>query len=1182
MSAPKLATPVESPSPPALPARFRPLEFAGSGSFGEVWKVNDTWRGADRAAKFLAPSLRASEWRERFFREYALLYKLNHPGLVAAHDFGRTPEGIPFFTMDWVPGPTLADGAWSEPQRLRILWELLDTIGFIHRQELIHADIKTGNVKVNRDALDSPLTESSPRALKLLDFGLTVDARIEADDSRRGTVHYMAPEWFKPGEIDFRIDLYSLGVLLYELWAGRLPFDGDDPLLIIRQHLESAPPRLVDHNDSTPTPISEAVERLLAKQPEIRDKGWSILIDFAGEQFGLEPAGGLLALRYHNESLGAYRRVISAEIIDSWLGTGHDPRWLYLRGGIGLDQDYVLRALVPEISRYGLTPWLIEDPRDPLPPVDTRNDPEAQPVPLLAVAPEQSAACRELLRRWSDPAGGIQRAAISLAAEHPAHRGVAATLAASVRNDRALLLPVTCLDELSASQRLDRFLGARFTPDRGRLIVARAAGNPERLRALAADSLEHDSSEADFASPRYDASVKAHRELIEADCSLEERTAMSLLAIARTEVDRHALRALADIPWEQALSRWLDLGLIQSHDARFKWVRPDWHDLLLATLPPGKRRVVHRAWAEFWATGKPEPGNPSHDHMVYHLLRSDDYRRAVRAGLESARYWTTNHEAQKSLDILNAVEECVAESPDLSPSLIFDLIIANAEARRVLARFTEALDDLKAALANPAVHGNARREAEIYKRIGDLHKSLKQPREGKAALEQALERFRMLDDRVEVARVWNNVGNILYLAGDLDGALSGYQEALTLQRQIDLPRDMAMVLNNIGGVQLARSSYHEARQSLTEAVGIQRRLDNPEGLALSLNNLSVIYVETGQYNQAGEVLRESYGINVNGGKTAGQLFNLENLAVVAMARGEWAEAVAHCETGLKLCDATDDPDGRTPFLLVIAGVALAHGNYDLIRVPFAEVEQTLARIEDADLSLQKSLFASEYALWRCHLDEARRIANGATTLAASEGIPIWETKGLIMESRAIKHSTQDTRDARPLLERALTTAERTGALPEQLAARILLAEIDIANDRMDTAGEHLRHCESILLECSARPLFLRFSRALGQFYEQRGDLPLALSIFDTARKLAKNLTCMEWLWRFHGDCGHILLKQKDYESAVDQFRSALVILEHLVAKLDSGDRELYMQGTEKNALAEGLQACHQALVRQKK
>jgi tetratricopeptide (TPR) repeat protein len=188
----------------------------------------------------------------------------------------------------------------------------------------------------------------------------------------------------------------------------------------------------------------------------------------------------------------------------------------------------------------------------------------------------------------------------------------------------------------------------------------------------------------------------------------------------------------------------------------------------------------------------------------------------------------------------------------------------------------------------------------------------------------------------------------------------------------------------------------------------------------------------------------------------------------------------------------------------------------------------------------------------------------------------------LLKARAHLRTDGGESEAGKCLDRVLQEAERIGLLPEQIHAHILLGELETGANHLDLAADHLRKCEPLLLECSAKSMFLPFSNALGHYYEGRGDLELALSIFDTARKLAKNLTYLEWLWRFHASCGHILLRQKSYEGAVDQYRGGLVILEHIVSKLAGQDREIYMRGREKIALGDGLEACHQAIVRTKK
>lgn len=1166
-------------TPPALPERYLVRGRAGSGTFGTVWEAADSWHRADRAIKVLGPDRPSPEWQERFYHEFALLYRLAHPALVRAHDFGRLQDGTPYFTMDWVGTPVLETGTWSEEQKLRILWELLDVLTYVHRQGIIHADIKASNIKIDRAELDRPLSASGRRAITLLDFGLTLDLRVQAQESRRGTVQYMAPEWFKEGAIDFRIDHYSLGVLLYELWSGCLPFDGSEPLAVIRQHLETPPPDLSKVAPGVPVQISEGIARLLAKQPEIRDKGWGILKQYVGLRLKAEPGEGVAALPHHRWSLGSYREQIPDEVVQSWLGAEHRPLPLFLRGGVGLDQHEILKSLWPDVCRFGFVPWLVEDIDSPLPPGDWSEVPL---LPLLAVDPTQSEAYQAFLNRWTEEGAQPRRIAVSVSADDGRNRRLVTHLADATRAGACRLYPVRCLDADLAERRIRQVLPASTPPAEVGRLLGTACGNSARLWALLEDYLEHQengTAPPTVPSGHYQRQIEREENNLRATYSAEELAAISLVASARVPVDREALRSLADTNWTRALSSWLDFGLVEGEAGTFRWTRPDVAVTVRNALPESRRKIIHRAWAEYWGSRSPEAGTAEHEHQVYHLLRSDAYRQATRVGLESARYCTSQHQAQKALDILNGVAEAMAHVPHPAPSLSFELAIAHAEARRVLARYGEALEHLDKALALESIKGNVRWEAEIYKRKGDLCKSLKQSAAGKVALEEALKRFRDLGDRAEVSHVLNNIGNIHFVAGEFDLAIQSYEDALALQRELGLRREVASTLNNIGGILILKSRYEVATQHLTEAVRIKRTLSDPEELARSLNNLAVAHVETGKFGLALDVLKESYRINVEAGKTGEQLFNLENLAGVCLARGEWAEAMSHCERGMKLCDMAGEPEGRLPYLLVMSGVSLAQGNYDLIGSTLGEALRMIPRVEDADLQLSCRLFEAERAYWLNQPDIAGRKASEVMAQAEAEQLPAWSTRGYLLKARIESEGNEHPESVRPWVEEALRQAESTGALPEQIHARTLLAGLEVQDNRLEQAADHLRRCEQFLLECSARPLFLPFSYALGRYYEKRGEREMALSALDTARKLATNLTQLEWLWRFHALCGHQLLAMKRFDGAVDQYRSGLILLEHLVGRIPQVERERYMQGREKIAMAEGLRSCHEALVR---
>ena len=208
---------------------YRVLEKIGEGGMGVVYRAHDERLDRDVALKVLpAGTLGDDTARKRLRREALALGRLNHPHIEAVHDFDTEGE-VDFLVMEHVPGPTLADrlmsGALDEPEVLRLGQQLAAALEEAHGLGVVHRDLKPANIKV------------TPKGLpKVLDFGLAALLRPagEADPTRSatdaggtgGTVPYMAPEQLRGQAPDARSDIFAAGVVLYEMAAGRRPFQG--------------------------------------------------------------------------------------------------------------------------------------------------------------------------------------------------------------------------------------------------------------------------------------------------------------------------------------------------------------------------------------------------------------------------------------------------------------------------------------------------------------------------------------------------------------------------------------------------------------------------------------------------------------------------------------------------------------------------------------------------------------------------------------------------------------------------------------------------------------------------------------------------------------------------------------------------------------------------------------------
>ena len=253
--------------PPTAPAPLHPVELSrlfpqleirrllGRGGMGAVYLARQKTLDRDVALKLLAPKPGPdAEFAERFGREARALARLNHPNIVAVHDFGQT-EGIYFFVMEYVDGANLREVMRGERlparQALSLVPQICDALQYAHDEGIVHRDIKPENILVDRKG-----------RIKIADFGLAKLTGASEDESLTGSHHvmgtrnYMAPEQLEhPKSVDHRADIYSLGVIFYEMLTGELPLG------------RFAPPSKKIQVDVR---LDEVVLRALEKEPERR------------------------------------------------------------------------------------------------------------------------------------------------------------------------------------------------------------------------------------------------------------------------------------------------------------------------------------------------------------------------------------------------------------------------------------------------------------------------------------------------------------------------------------------------------------------------------------------------------------------------------------------------------------------------------------------------------------------------------------------------------------------------------------------------------------------------------------------------------------------------------------------------------------------------------------------------
>lgn len=260
-----------------LAGKYRVEERLSVGGMGAVYRGTHILMGKTVAIKVLRPSLAADEKIvARFSREARAASKISHPHALSVTDFGEDEGGVVFLIMEFLNGPTLKElirkeGPLPLVRAVEIMRQVGSALDAAHAEGVVHRDLKSDNIML--------INASGADYAKVCDFGIAKiqepmgedDASLTSPDLIIGTPQYMSPEQCSQSDqIDSRSDIYSLGIILFEMLVGHVPFFGESPTAIMLKHLQAEPPSVLNERTDLPASIGTVVSKALAKQKEDR------------------------------------------------------------------------------------------------------------------------------------------------------------------------------------------------------------------------------------------------------------------------------------------------------------------------------------------------------------------------------------------------------------------------------------------------------------------------------------------------------------------------------------------------------------------------------------------------------------------------------------------------------------------------------------------------------------------------------------------------------------------------------------------------------------------------------------------------------------------------------------------------------------------------------------------------
>jgi serine/threonine-protein kinase len=321
-----------------LDNRYELVEFIGKGGMALVYRAIDKRTGHNVAVKILRPEYNQdAEFCTRFEREAVAASKMSHHNIVNLLDVGQD-DNMRYLVMEYVRGRTLKEvikqnGPLNPNVAAQVAIRILSALQHAHKNGIIHRDIKPQNILVHSDGL-----------IKVGDFGIARVAgsnTISTDDIVMGSVHYFSPEQAKGEPVTAASDLYSVGVVLYEMLTGKPPFDGETPVAIAMQHIGGKAQPIREIDPTIPPALERVVDKAMEKRPERR------------YQSALEMAQDILRAIQEPDGvwMGPSSQAASAPVEQpagnaEWGKTGHTKSWLWARFGVIAMMAAVLAGLV--------------------------------------------------------------------------------------------------------------------------------------------------------------------------------------------------------------------------------------------------------------------------------------------------------------------------------------------------------------------------------------------------------------------------------------------------------------------------------------------------------------------------------------------------------------------------------------------------------------------------------------------------------------------------------------------------------------------------------------------------------------------------------------------------------------------------------------------------------------------
>jgi tetratricopeptide (TPR) repeat protein/predicted Ser/Thr protein kinase len=1034
--------------------RYEILSVLGQGGMGAVYKVRDREINSLAALKVIRPEMASRpEVLQRFKQELILARQVTHKNVIRIHDLGEA-DGVKFITMDYVEGRDLSSliherGKFPPEEAAGIIAQICRALEAAHSEGVVHRDLKPPNVMIDTQG-----------RVKVMDFGIARSTEATGGMTQTGamlgTPEYMSPEQAKGQHVDARSDLFSLGIIFYEMLIGKTPFHADSVMAtIFRRTQEKARPPL-ELDGSIPQQINDVVVKCLATDREDRFQSAGEILAALG--YGSETGTGTgvpAGVRYPTDA-GAGT--------GTGAGTGAttlpptSTTSLPAGGMLAGKRKWIAAGAAVLVVLLAAAVFVF---RGKSPGGSAGKGTAAHPL-SLAILPFHNASgdasldwlgasLSEMLRTDIGQSDGFRTvspnrlhevlAALGVTPDQQIDSGTLTRVAGLTDADMVLSGQyVKAGGQIRIDARLEDLKQQRTIP-----LKAEAAGEDALLGAV--DHLAKSVQSSLRLAP------KAVREMRASAFTPTSKSVPALkdysqgLALLRQGNSLEAVKSFqaatkADPNFALAYSQLAQTYSLLGHDQEAQQYSSQAVDLS-SSLPATEKYLIAAADAKI----------------------ENNYDRAVQAYGQLVKLLPDDSQVQFNLgqlyenhgdlaDALKHYQRVQAGDPkDL------EALIAVGRVQIKSGNPQASLDPLNRALSLAVELNNQQGKAKVLQAIGIAYQFLNRPQDALSNFQQSLEIKQKIGDKRGMGASLDEIAQIEQSLGKLDDAAKHYLQDLKIEQEIGNQVGMAHALSNYGDLEQAQGNYDKALDATKKALQIYISLSDQTGQATALSNIGNIYFKKGQYTDAFTNFQQAVSLQEKMGNPANIARVLNNMGQSYQKLGQYDKALANYLKALNTAQKAGDRFWTAATSDNMASLYEIEGRYGAALKATKESYQNVQKLGTKDgptVSLTADYGLALALVGR--FDEAQKPLAEALTLARSLGDDARIATVLNHQARRAFYAG-DFAAAGSLFAKARANAQKAGSREQSLSAGIGAARVEIHTGRAAAAARALRGLE---------------------------------------------------------------------------------------------------------------------------